>query len=97
MAIIKIGVCVGLFLLGLSIGIGKGRKSLKTHERAIIELNETVDSLSNARDTLIITKYETRIKWRVKNEKEIIYIVKSNDSMQPRIRTDLRNRYIAER
>ncbi len=44
-------------------------------------------------DTFTENIYKTKIKWRTRNEKEVIYIYVSSDTMQPIIRTRLRERY----
>ncbi len=48
-------------------------------------------------DTLEIKRYETKIKWKVRTIKEIQYITIAADTAQPRIRSELRNRYLNRR
>jgi len=64
------------------------KKSRKSHENIEI-LENRIDSLRGVRDTFWKIEYETRIKWKIRNEKDILYIYISNDSLQPIIRANL--------
>lgn len=91
--ILILTACVLLFAFGFYIGTQNEQNSLKTNETEVIRLNKVIDSLGNVRDTLFIREYETRIKWRTKIITDSIYIDNAADSLQPIIRSNLRERY----
>ena len=51
-----------------------------------------IDSLTTVGHQLKSTEKQIEIKWRTRNEKQIIYILTSADTVQPAIRTKQRAR-----
>jgi len=92
MEIIKIAALSVFFILVGMLVADTMRKS-KEQANLVLKLEKQIDSIRTARDTIIKTKYETKIKWKVRNEKEIRYIYISSDSNQLIIRDSLRARY----
>ncbi len=90
----KVLAIAALLIAAFAIGRKSNQSDVKTHENNLIVANKTIDSLMNVRDTLILNKYETKIKYKIKTQKEVQFIYISSDSLQPIIRTKLRQRFI---
>ncbi len=72
------GVCI-IIIIVLSILLGSRPREIE------VEVIRT--------DTLEIIKKDVKIKWKTKTIKEIQYINTAADTVQPRIRAELRARY----
>jgi hypothetical protein len=89
-----------MLVVGAAVGI---RYAVKQHRLKTINpaaqleaekqaLLQRIDSLEQEQYELQAVEANIHIKNRIKNEKELIYIVVSADSVQPDIRTNIRAR-----
>ena len=92
MEIIKIAA-LSVFFIIVGMLVANNMRNSKEQAYLVLKLEKQIDSIRTARDTIIKTKYENKIKWKVRNEKEIRYIYISSDSIQLIIRDSLRTRY----
>jgi hypothetical protein len=92
MEIIKIAA-LSVFFIIVGMLVANNMRKSKEQANLVLKLEKQIDSIRTVRDTIIKTKYETKIKWKVRNEKEIRYIYISSDSTQLIIRDSLRSRY----
>ena len=92
MEIIKIAA-LNVFFIIVGMLVANNMRNSKEQANLVLKLEKQIDSIRTARDTIIKTKYENKIKWKVRNEKEIRYIYISSDSIQLIIRDSLRTRY----
>jgi len=92
MEIIKIAA-LSVFFIIVGMLVANNMRNSKEQANLVLKLEKQIDSIRTARDTIIKTKYENKIKWKVRNEKEIRYIYISSDSIQLIIRDSLRTRY----
>jgi hypothetical protein len=92
MEIIKIAA-LSVFFIIVGMLVANNMRNSKEQANLVLKLKKQIDSIRTARDTIIKTKYENKIKWKVRNEKEIRYIYISSDSIQLIIRDSLRTRY----